>query len=590
MCGIIGAVSLVSNSDEIALNSLKALEYRGYDSFGFLNDCETPPSKFIGAISKTSYLESTDKKSKVTIAHTRWATHGVVNIENTHPHVSMNGDFAIVHNGVISNYLELKKMLLNEGYSFYGTTDTEVIVNLIEYVYSLVLNEKKCDFIKVLKVFKGLVRGEFAICVYSKKHFRDSLYAMRHKSPLVVSCSESLGMVASDPIAFSSHLNTYVDVADGEFVKVSRTDTEVELKVYDSKLNEVGMSSRYLKVLAEQEEGGFRHFPNYMWKEMHEIPKAIHSVCDLDLKQIKREIQDKPLMLTGCGSAYYVAEMGLYLRQMVDSKSQTHCIQADEIEHKADLDTLKTLVCISQSGETFDTLEPAKAVLQRGNTVVGITNVGHSTLAKISTHSVIQNAGTERCVLSTKSIVSQFGILYRLFVKENKLRELPQVWESIFTSRILHRLETYATLYKDIDHFFHIGRGIYYPIALENALKLKEVTYCHAEGMGAGFFKHGTLSLIDDRFLVFAHLPSPETDQELYDLTQANISEIRSRNGRVITIGHDVSCDIELLHLDRYINPLLHLGVGQYFAYYLAMTLGRNVDQPRSLAKSVTVR
>ena len=350
------------------------------------------------------------------------------------------------------------------------------------------------------------------------------------------------------------------------------------------------MDSRYLKVKAEKEEDSLRHFPNYMWKEMHEIPKALRSVCDLDLKWIKSELQDKSIMLTGCGSAYYVAEMGLYLRQMVDSKSQTHCIQADEIEHKANLKALKTLVCISQSGETFDTLEPAKAVLQQGNTVVGITNVGHSTLAKISTHSVIQHAGTERCVLSTKSIVSQFGILYRLFVKKDKLRELPQVWESTFTSKVLHRLETYASLYKDTDHFFHIGRGIYYPIALENALKLKEVTYCHAEGMGAGFFKHGTLSLIDDRFLVFAHLPSPETDQELYDLTQANISEIRSRNGRVITVGHDVSCDIELVHIDRYINPILHLGVGQYFAYYLAMTLGRNVDQPRSLAKSVTVR
>ena len=589
MCGIIGLVSKDACSDLRALDSLKTLEYRGYDSFGFLNDVNVEPSKYIGSISKTDYEKDTDNKSRITIAHTRWATHGIVNIENTHPHTSMNGDFAIVHNGVISNYLQLKELLVSRGYSFYGSTDSEILVNMIDYIHKR-SDKSEYDFIPILKELSRLVEGEFAICVYSKKHFGESIYAMKRKSPLVLSHNETFGMFASDPIAVSSMFESYIDIADGEFVKLSRENKDINVFVYDSNLKKVNVDSRYLKVEIQKEETELKSFPNYMWKEMYEIPQAIRSVCTLDIGTIKKSIAEKSIMLIGCGSAYYVSEMGLYLRQMGTPYSKTYCIQADEIENKVSLKSIDTLICISQSGETFDTLEPAKKVLQQGNSVIGITNVGHSTLAKISTHSIVQNAGVERCVLSTKSIVSQFSILYRLFAPNDNLKELPTLWESTFTTKLLDRLEAYAYLYKDLDHFFHVGRGIYYPIALENALKLKEVTYCHAEGMGAGFFKHGTLSLIDDRFLTFAHLPSRETDQELYDLTQANISEIRSRNGRVITVGHDSSCDIQLLHIDRYLNPILHLGVGQYFAYYLAMVLGRNVDQPRSLAKSVTVR
>ena len=206
-------------------------------------------------------------------------------------------------------------------------------------------------------------------------------------------------MFASDPIATSSKFKTYLDIEDGEFVELNRIHDTIEVNVYDSQLDKVDVSSRYLRMSVDTEDTKLQAFPNYMWKEMYEIPKAIRAVCNLELNETKKAILQKPITLTGCGSAYYVSEMGLYLRQMTDPTNLTYCVQADEIENKTSLESIDTLFCISQSGETFDTLEPAKKVLSQGHAVVGITNVGHSTLAKIATHPIIQGAGVERCVL-----------------------------------------------------------------------------------------------------------------------------------------------------------------------------------------------
>jgi glucosamine--fructose-6-phosphate aminotransferase (isomerizing) len=542
MCGIVGVVSLNKGSDKIALDSLRKLEYRGYDSFGFVNEALSP-KKHIGAISKTNFQEDLDARSKVTIAHTRWATHGVVNLENTHPHCSMDKSFFVVHNGVISNYAHWKRILGACGYKFYGDTDTEIVANLLHFL-SLTYDTPML----ILRELRNCLEGEYALCMYSPKIWGERIYVMKKKSPLVFGHSEDLAIVSSDPSALSPHFSTYVDLQDNEILCISEDSLSISIQLF---LNRESMdfSNRYLTIDVLESDDG-----------------------------------------TGCGSAYYAAEIGLYLRHMYSPSSVTMCVQADEIERRIDLSTIKNLVCISQSGETYDTLEPARAVIEYGNRVIGVTNVKTSALAKLSTFPVIQNAGVERCVLSTKSIVSQCAALYKMFTQRDDLFSFSNVWNETFTKDLLDKIEAYAFDFLGKDHFFHIGRGVFYPIALENALKLKEVTYCHAEGMGAGFFKHGTLSLIDDRFVTFAHLPLRDHDEELYDLTLANIAEIKSRWGKVVTVGHDSSCDICLPNTHRYLNPLLHLGVGQYFAYYLAIAMGRDVDQPRSLAKSVTVR
>jgi len=582
MCGIVGVMSLNKGSDKIALDSLRKLEYRGYDSFGFVNETLSP-KKYIGAISKTSFQKDLDDDSKVTIAHTRWATHGVVNLENTHPHCSMDKSFFVVHNGVISNYTHWKRVLEVCGYKFYGDTDTEIVANLLHFL-SLTYDTPMA----VLNELRNCLEGEYALCVYSPKLWGERIYIMKKKSPLVFGHSEDLAIVSSDPLALSPHFSTYVDLQDNEILCISDDSLSISTWLFLN-METIDFSDRYLTVDVPESDEGLNGSPNFMWKEMREIPQAIKAIAELDVSNVDIG-QNHQVMLTGCGSAYYAAEVGLYLRQMYSPSSVTMCVQADEIERRLDLSTIKNLVCISQSGETYDTLEPARAVIEHGNRVIGVTNVKTSALAKLSTFPVIQNAGVERCVLSTKSIVSQCAALYKIFTRRDDLSILSNVWNETFTKDLLDKIEAYAFDFLGKDHFFHIGRGVFYPIALENALKLKEVTYCHAEGMGAGFFKHGTLSLIDDRFVTFAHLPLRDHDEELYDLTLANIAEIESRWGKVVTVGHDSSCDICLPNIHRYLNPLLHLGVGQYFAYYLAIVMGRDVDQPRSLAKSVTVR
>lgn len=580
MCGIVAVLSLETDSQTIAVQSLKKLEYRGYDSFGFVSE-SFKPSKHIGPVSEfKGDLES----AQLTIAHTRWATHGAVTKENTHPHLSMGGGFALVHNGVILNYKDIKKDLLDEGYEFYSETDSEVIANLLEHKYLQSLSEGQDEseaFINSIESATSELEGEFALCIASSL-CESSIAFVKRKSPIVFSYNEKKAIIASDDSAISDYFESAYEIEDGKVYLLKIEDNTIVTQD-DYSLHNYAISKKEV----EEDDS---EFPDLMSKEMSEIANAIREVHKLKLGSIQFKLLYKCLAIIGCGSAYYAAKIGHYFRQEGHPKARTVSVTADELDELHSSNFYQGILCISQSGETFDTLEPARKALDRGQYVLSITNVEGSTLNKITTDSIYQNAGAERCVLSTKSIVSQCAVLNKLFIKGQNLLDFADIWEETFSIDFKRYLQLLAQSYVQVDNYFFIGRNIYHPVAQENALKLKEVTYCHAEAVASGFFKHGTLSLIDNRFVTFAHLPNPETSPDIHAFTEANISEIEARNGVVIRIGHTEECDVQLPCVSRSLDPLLHLGVGQYLAYYLALELGRNIDKPRSLAKSVTVR
>lgn len=590
MCGIVGIFSTQAiDVERKTFNKLKLLEYRGYDSFGIIST-RFEPKKFIGAVSKANIVDSEfNYESKIAIAHTRWATHGQVSLENTHPHASMRELFYVVHNGVVSNYESLKSMLEKDGYTFRSATDTEVISNLLEYCYTE-LNIYKP--IQVVDAALKFLEGEFAICVMCRE-WSNTLVCAKNKSPLLFSANSKYAVLASDEIALSEEFETCADLDDNEILQISEYEGAVQPRIFSrTQEREVAFGERFRAISRSSEAEALGHFSNYMSKEMSDIPSVLSKVYELELEDLRVFLRGKRVVLTGCGSAYYACLIGNYVRKLETPNAETLTIPADEFENLYTYREGDVLLCISQSGETFDTLEPARHF--QGDIVV-VTNVAGSSLANLSTYCVVQSAGVERCVLSTKSIVSQCAILYAMFSENknwsNDLKLMAPIWEVCFKD-LKHRIEEIAnTLAREyIDHLFFVGRGIFNAVAMENALKFKEVTYCHAEGMAAGFFKHGTLSLIDERFVTFAHLPFRDNMPELYDLTKANIEEIRARNGLVILVGHDERCDVKLPTFNTALDAILHLGFGQYVAYFMALALGRDVDQPRSLAKSVTVR
>lgn len=582
MCGIVGVLKSEStDSHTHALRLLKHLEYRGYDSFGYLSE-DFSPHKFVGAISKSD-VRVPEKKSNSTIAHTRWATHGKVNIQNTHPHKSFHDKFAIVHNGVISNAKDLRKSLESQGCKFYGDTDTEVLVNIIEQEYISYPDREPRD---IISAALSSVEGEYALVIMSKS-WPDTLVCVKKESPLVLGLSKDLCVIASDEVALAEDFATCWHLQDGEIITVKRTPYGIRISdMQTSQASEISNNTYNSDPL--------KNFPDFMSKEMSEIPDVLNKANFVKVYDV---LPEERVLITGCGSAYYAAWIGQIFRKMaLPNTSDALAYPADELEHAINPRTYDTIIAISQSGQTYDTLRALKSTRCRS---ICITNSSGSTLFKTVQHPIFQNAGPERCVLSTKSIISQCAILFRILsqytdaLKSYFISDLAQAWDETFLySPVQKTIKSFARKFVDVDHFFYIGRGVYLPVAMENALKLKEVTYCHAEGMGAGFFKHGTLSLIDDRFVVFAHLPSPNLarEQALHALTEANISEIEARGGVVIRIGHTDECDINLPSICPELNALLHLGVGQYFAYHMAKNLGRDVDQPRSLAKSVTVR
>lgn len=604
---------MVSAADVVpdTLRRLAVLEYRGYDSYGIAVavDEGLVISKDVGSVGAARAAGAFEglPASSLAIAHTRWATHGGVSVENAHPHVTRGGQVAVVHNGVIENHADLRRSLRAQGVEFVSETDTEVIAHLV----GLHL-DSGLDVLGALARAADELVGEYALGVVVASE-PDVLYGAKRKSPLLVAFDGQQAVMASDQMATAGVGDQLIYLEDGDILRLTPGGAEI-FRAADGRF--VPQLREPVTAPVQSQAVGKGGFDHYMLKEIHEVPEAVLAALEIPSERFEAVVpvdEAGRLALVGSGSSYYVAQIAQYAFMKVAGVTAS-AFPSDEALHLADFRRGDSLIAVSQSGETFDTLEVCRAAVASGAELTSISNVAQSTQERLAARCFQQGIGPEVCVLSTKSIVSQLMILFRLAVEHGwksgrlsdaeraghqaSLERLPETLRQMVSNP--QAIRELAAKYNGVEHWFFVGRGLLYPAALESALKFKEVSYHHAEGMAAGFFKHGTISLIEPGFFTVALLPSPGTDPELYRATLANVSEIAARSGPVIGFGPDNASEDDLANFVEYVrlpyhdddlaNVIIQLVAGQLFAYYCAVELGREIDQPRSLAKSVTVR
>jgi glucosamine--fructose-6-phosphate aminotransferase (isomerizing) len=606
MCGITGIVSTRDICREL-FEGMQSLEYRGYDSAGMavLDGGRLEVRKDAGKIADVEErYHLSGMCGQVGIAHTRWATHGGVSQENAHPHVSMDSCFAIVHNGVIDNYLSLKTELRAQGYAFRSETDSEVIVHLIAAYHAQGYSVEEA-----LVMATQRLQGAFAFVLLST-HAPETLYCARHENPLVIGLGDTGLFLASDVNAFAKYTCRAVFLNDGEYAVLRPQGYTVKSLSTRATLPRHAETIRW-DVGNLSDKGPYPHF---MLKEIHEGANCIDTVLALpsvDITAMAQRIHDSSqTFLTGVGTAYYVALMAQYYFATL-ADCYIPAISADEFPTLGKVTDGCLTLAVSQSGETYDTLKALRYTKLRGGRTAAVVNVPGSTMAREVNQVILQGAGPEICVLSTKSTISQITILLRVALALARLRgrctanvqrayyrileALPAVLRNMYTE-ILPQVRRVAHRYCQTQNWFFIGRGIYSAVALESALKFKEVSYLHAEGMPGGFLKHGTIALIDENTHSIAFLPTTE-ENTLLQATLTNVQEIRARGGLVIGIHHQkdeslrpsLDDEIVLPEVPPLVSPLVQLTAGQMLAYHTGLVLGRNIDKPRALAKSVTV-
>lgn len=605
MCGINGAVGL-KNISELLFEGIRNLEYRGYDSCGvaLMNKTRLILKKDVGGVEDVYRKHNVlQLQSNIGIAHTRWATHGKVTQNNTHPFASNDGNFAVVHNGIISNFRPLRDQLQKEGFKFSSETDTEVLAHLLEKFYKSSRDIEKA-FVKVL----NLIEGTYAIAFISS-HLPGQIFCARRESPLMLGIGDEIKFVGSDFSAFIDHTKNAVILDDGEYAILSR-DTYVVKNL----LSREEITKPITKIEWDSETSRKGGYPHYMLKEIYEQPQTISNALDLEASGLDEIVElfakSRNSYLLGVGTTFYVAKYAKYVFSQIAQEFYPS-ISSDEFRVLTNLNKQSLVFSASQSGETFDTLSALKYAKSKGARTAAVVNVMGSSIARLVDKVVLQGSGPEICVISTKAAVSQMVILTVLAMKlalkkkaitrktynqhMRALQELPEIIQGILNERsgFIHRL---AHKYSGTRNWLYLGRGVYYPIALEAALKMKEVAYVHAEGMPGGFLKHGTLAMIDDDVSSIVFVPPPE-DKSLYEATLHSIEEIRARSGFVLGIhfteqgknGALYSEELILPKVPPLTAPLIQLVIGQLFAYFTATSLKRNIDKPRSLAKSVTV-
>ena len=613
MCGIVGYIG-DKNAYEIVINGLRRLEYRGYDSSGIalynseLNVCKTKGKveKLVKKAKKTIPLKAT-----IGIGHTRWATHGEPNDTNAHPLMSNNGSLVIVHNGIIENYATIKNELISKGYKFKSETDTEVLVNLIEYVQ--VTENVKLG--KAVQLALSQVVGAYAIAVFDKKK-PDEIVVARLGSPLAIGIGEGEMFIGSDVTPFLDFTRKVIYLEEGQ-VGVLRNHKETKFyEIAGDSIISPTIETLELE-LSEIEKGGYDHF---MLKEIHEQPKAIIDTLRGRLKlnkgiiklsgidnNLKKFTSANKITIIGCGTSWHAGLVGEYIFEKI-SRISVEVEYASEFRYRDPIiNTNDIVIAISQSGETADTLAAIKLAKEKGAFVFGICNVVGSSITRESHSGTYTHAGPEIGVASTKAFTTQISVLYLMALKigkekgiisstlfNNYLAELKLIPEKIEKALNYNsKVEEIAEQIKDSSNCLYLGRGFNFPVALEGALKLKEISYIHAEGYPAAEMKHGPIALIDENMptIVIA------TAKGHYDKVVSNIREIQSRKGKIIAIITEGDKDVKEI-ADYYIEvpetiesltPLITTIPLQLLSYHIAVKLGKNVDQPRNLAKSVTV-
>ncbi len=614
MCGIVGYIGH-REAYPVVLNGLKRLEYRGYDSAGValfdggdINLCKTK-----GKVSDLEKKVTTHIKTKgsLGIGHTRWATHGVPNDVNSHPHVSNSGDLVIIHNGIIENYASIKKELINRGYTFSSDTDTEVLVNLIEDVKV----KENVKLGKAVQIALNQVVGAYAIALFDKNK-PDEIVVAKLGSPLAIGIGEDEFFIASDASPFIEFTNNAIYLEDEEMAIVRR-GREIKIrKIKDDSL--VAPYIQELQLNLEQiEKGGYEHF---MLKEIFEQPtvikdtyrgrllpsKGIIKLGGLE-NYIEKFINADRIIIVACGTSWHAGLVAEYIFEDL-ARIPVEVEYASEFRYRNPIITEKDVViAISQSGETADTLAAIKLAKERGAFVYGICNVVGSTISRETHSGTYTHAGPEIGVASTKAFTTQITVLTMIALKLAKtkgsishaqymllLQELElipnKVQESLETDS---KIKEIAAIFKDVNNFLYLGRGYNFPVALEGALKLKEISYIHAEGYPAAEMKHGPIALIDEHMPVIVIA----VNSNHYDKVVSNIQEIKSRNGKIIAVVTEGDTTVKQLadyimevpNTPEALTPLVTTIPLQLLSYHIAVMLGKNVDQPRNLAKSVTV-
>lgn len=607
MCGIVGYIGK-AQAAPILLDGLAKLEYRGYDSAGISifdgENIETVKTK--GKIKDLREMthDGTDLAGTVGIGHTRWATHGEPSDVNSHPHVNASETIAVVHNGIIENYLELKKRLLDKGYVFQSETDTEVVTLLLDYYFD-------GDLLKTLAKVMSRIEGSYALGIINKDN-PDEIIAVKKDSPLIVGLSEDGNYIASDIPAVLKHTRKIYILEDGEIVKLTRDNVTVynqDLDVIEKEVTEIQWD------VSAAEKGGYQHF---MMKEIHEQPKAVRDtifprlredeVFIHELRMTEEQIKNlKKIFIIACGSAYHAGVTGKYVIEEL-SRIPVETDLASEFRYRNPILEDNTLaIIISQSGETADTLAAMREAKRHGVRTLAIVNVVGSSIAREADDVLYTWAGPEIAVATTKGYTSQLSALYLLALHFGKIREkisrsdylemiqelkaLPDKIEQMLQDK--EKIQYLANQYIGLKDVFFLGRGIDYASALEASLKLKEISYVHSEAYAAGELKHGTISLIEDGTLVVALV----TQERLYGKIVSNIVEVKTRGGFVLAVTNEDNTEIEknvdyvfyIPKTNKNFTGLMATIPMQLFAYYVAVAKGCDVDQPRNLAKSVTV-
>lgn len=610
-CGIIGYIGKNKNAIDVAIKGLGQLEYRGYDSAGFALMSEVQPRSFKVFCEKTigrvknleTKIEGRDFSSNCVIAHTRWATHGVPSEKNAHPHCDCGKKIFIVHNGIIENYQFLKTVLRREGHKFSSDTDTEVLAHLVErYLQKNTLLEDA--------LIQALchVKGTFAVAVISALD-PNKIVAARRSSPLIIGLGNGEHFLASDASALTEYTKKVVYLDDDE-VAVLTPDSflfcDFSKKARQKKIDKIDWDTE------KAQKEGFKHF---MLKEIHNQPESIKDslrgrliekegrVKLGGLEVLGRQVKNiERIIITACGTAYYAGMLGKYMFENY-AGIPTEVELASEFRYRNPVLNKSTAVlAVSQSGETADTLAAINLAKQKGNLVLGIVNTVGSSVARLTDAGVYNHIGPEIGVASTKAFTSQVAILalFALFLSKRKSQEaikalnlLPfQVKKILKNEKAIQRL---ARKYNKYDNFLYLGRNYNYPAALEGALKLKEISYAHAEGYAAGEMKHGPIALIDKNFPTLAIVGNPIS--HTYPKMISSLEEIKARKGPIIAIAAEGDEDIakiadDVIYIPKTIemlNPVLAAVPLQLFAYYMAVLRGFDPDKPRNLAKSVTV-
>ncbi len=589
MCGIFGYVGQQKNAGQIVFQGLKDLEYRGYDSWGVavIHQGQIHCLKKIGKIGQQVGWQNLPSAS-LAFGHTRWATHGGVTLANAHPHLDCQQKIAVIHNGIIENYALLKKDLLKKGHRFVSETDSEAATHLIEEYH-----QKTDLFNAVCLAFQQFV-GFSALIVLSTQE--EKLIAVRQGSPLVIGFGQGENFIASDPSALLAHTRLVYFLKENEAAIIQKD----KVQVFDLQTKQ-SQKIQKIKINWQAHQTNKGQFPYFMLKEIHEQPKIIREIAQSKSQEVKKLTsiikKAQGVYLIGCGTASYISLAGTYLFSKIAQKHINAAIGSEFSYHLEFLNQKSLIIALSQSGETMDILESVRKAKNKGAKVFALVNVMGSTLYREADYQMLIGAGPEKAVASTKASTAKLAHLlllaYTLAQKSQKgrslLRQAAQAVANLLLPEAIKRIQKLAQKLKNSQHLLVLGRGLSYPASLETSLKIKEISYLHAEGLPAGELKHGPLALIEKNTPCIAFLPNDET----YGANLAAALEVKARGGFLIGVSfqnHEI--------FDYYIpvadvaeaTIIPNIVFGQLLAYYLTLAKGLDPDKPRNLAKSVTVK